>query len=456
MHTINDRFFSALGHYLLCFYTALCCLGITPVLCQNAQSYEQYLDEGWHARQQREFKTAENAYRQAIAVNPNGNDAQIGLFYTYIEQGNFTKAEAMLAGLLTIMPYNMWVRKGAAWTLFNRKKYAEAAEHYRYILNEAGEDSEMRLGLGLSLVKTGQQEEGRQECRKCQEELAGDPRLAECLREDTSKWRFMPQVYAAYTAHSRDSDRYTAAASLDLELLHTSGIGLFYQATYLYSQNYANQVNGVSLEDPGKYNEFSSGVAAYYLKSDYFLWLYGGLMSGEYENAGAKDRSLSWVTCLYGNYSYKYFYLGACIATGVYDDFTVFQGSPEIGIYLNKELCFKLVPTFHGSDGTPKYSNSEKKNRASIAFTLDGKWSWLNLHVSICVGDRWFTIEDKGLFVWNTDKEFDWGARIKAYFYPGRPFSPYLGFRLDKVEKENGEKQNFYLIGLSGGFLLNF
>ena len=96
------------------------------------------------------------------------------------------------------------------------------------------------------------------------------------------------------------------------------------------------------------------------------------------------------------------------------------------------------------------------KTRFSTAIDFTAQYRPVILNASVYIGERWFTVEDKGLNVWNSDDEFEWGGKIKAIFHPTEMYSPYMSVRVDKANKQFGLENDYYVTGATAGITATF
>ncbi|MCP4135843.1 MAG: tetratricopeptide repeat protein [bacterium] len=420
-----------------------------PLLAMDLAAYNRLIGDGSRAREKKDFKAAEAAYRGALKEVPRSEEAMVGLLYTFIEKEDYIQAEKVLAEIRAINPLNIRIRKGAAWTFYMRGRYADAVDEYRFILDESGNNSEIRLGLGLSLLMSGKADEAHEECLKCKDDFKNDSRMEVCLAEQPSSWTLKPQLYLSYMNYT-DAVKKTYSFSVSglFEIFHSSGFGMLGGGSLLvYPEEFPdNSVSPPPGESPPRITtvntQFSSDLAFYYIQKEYFLWSHWSFLA---DNSGGDANVFS----LYGNVRFGFLHAGSGFSTGLYNDFDTFQFSPELGIYFAGNFLIK------GSLMIQQSTNS-RDIRYSPALDLEARFKKLTLLSSFYLGKRWHTVEDNGLVVWNSDEEFTWGGKVKTFFLPGEKYSPFLSLRLDKAWRQDGEEQVSYTSGITAGIIFNF
>jgi len=431
-------------------------------------SYENCMKQGWEARKKGDYDEAVRKYRCAAGENPLSEDAHTGLLYSYLEKKDYESAALMAPGLIEKFPENMLIRKGAALAYYHRKKYGDAVRQYRIILEKGGEDPEMRLGLGLSLARDGRPEEGKAECLKCADSMAGDGRLGYCTGEETS-WTLRPQVYYSRRffggAWHTDSINSVTAA---FDAFHRSGIGLYSEFTYLWYKYTYKSLYSVSLPSrpgpPGpplempavrttakNYRQLIPGLGIYYWTEKYSILARWTVINEK--NSVTRN---SHVLSLHGYRTFGSFTLGASWDEGFYKNFGTLQAQPEIGLSFLDRFTVKVLPMIQYCNSSGILTGIRKKARYSAGIRLEAELASMNLSASGYYGPRWYTVEEHGSIINNIDIEYLWGTKITADIFPKKTFSPFVSIRLDRAVKQYGERRNFFNTGLTAGLKMNF
>jgi tetratricopeptide (TPR) repeat protein len=424
------------------------------VLCYSVTAmavspfYDFYLKSGWKARQDKNYVLAEDSYLNAARFNPQSSDARVGLLYTYIDSSDFLKAEVIADQSLKADPDNLWVRKGAAWIFYKQGRYDDAIAQYSYVLKEAGEDHTMKLGLGLSLYFAGRKKEAREICLECRGYLdENDERLRLCLGENLGEkgpsWRVSPSVFASYTDHSDSMIKeYSATVTTGLEVFHRSGLGLYLQvAGLMFSQIATNE----------RYQQYSTHSALFYSTPATSLWGNRTRLNGDYEGEEPAD-----IYSLYGSQRIGFLHLGAEGSKGSYMEFKTLQYQPELGFYWWDHYLMKLSFMVQESSGEKTLSLTEMKTRYSTALDFKATYDLFSFSLSAYYGERWFTVEDQGLNIWNADEELEWGGKLNLDFHHNKNRSYFISLRVDKANKQFGLENDFYTTGITTGIKVNF
>jgi len=111
------------------------------------------------ARQQRgEMARAEQHYRTALEINPDGADALANLGGLLSDRGQYAEALPLLERALAINAHQPRTWLNLAVTLEHLQRYAEAERHYRQGLQmeaPAAQRARLYVGLGATLAKQG-------------------------------------------------------------------------------------------------------------------------------------------------------------------------------------------------------------------------------------------------------------------------------------------------------------
>lgn len=423
-------------------------LFIKTVLGYSAgtEEYQTLLQKGWQERQNKNYNSAVMFYQKAIALNNLAVDGHVGLLWSYIEKKDFISAEELVDKLIVQFIDNIWIRKGAAWTYYNRERYADAVKNYRYVLNESGEDREMRIGLVIALFKQGDIGQARKEYEKLDHEGKNDIRVAGIYQK--SGWIFKPQFYSTYKKLVDPVDRsYILALNLGAEILHTSGIGFYIDLSLFLSdmpKQSTSKRSNLSME-------FLPGASIFYAQDKYLLWTRYSLL------AGSKNENAGHAVNLYGNYHFSRFFIaGLGFDIGLYDGYKTVQFTPEIGFKINQKFFIKAVPMLQRNWGSKIGSLTLEKTRFSFELDFELSLKAVKLNISGYYGLRWFTSENRALLIWNSDEELNWGLKVKALFFPNNKFNIYASFRLDNAIRQKGLENSTIIFSATVGIIFTF
>jgi tetratricopeptide (TPR) repeat protein len=119
------------------------------------------------------------AYRAAAKLAPGALEPLLGQQLALVALGKWDDAEAVAKQILAIDPANYLGRSRLAWTRYQKKNFRGAAELYAAILVQYPGDTEMRNGLGWSLLSLGRKDDAAAAFR---EVLAMVPRQADATQ----------------------------------------------------------------------------------------------------------------------------------------------------------------------------------------------------------------------------------------------------------------------------------
>jgi tetratricopeptide (TPR) repeat protein len=103
----------------------------------------------------KDYAAAAKDYRRAAELAPRSIEPLLGEQQALIALGSFVPAEPIGREILARDADNYLATTRLAWTLFNLKRFGEAAKLYARVLTLYPGDLEMMLGLGFSLLKSG-------------------------------------------------------------------------------------------------------------------------------------------------------------------------------------------------------------------------------------------------------------------------------------------------------------
>jgi tetratricopeptide (TPR) repeat protein len=98
-------------------------------------------------------------YRAAAKLAPGAIEPLLGEQLALITLGKWDDAEAVAKHILAIDAANYLARSRLAWTRYKTKDFRGAAELYAAILVQYPGDTEMRNGLGWSLLSLGRKDD---------------------------------------------------------------------------------------------------------------------------------------------------------------------------------------------------------------------------------------------------------------------------------------------------------
>jgi tetratricopeptide (TPR) repeat protein len=99
------------------------------------------------------------AYRAAAKLAPGAVEPLLGVQLALVTLAKWDEAETVAKQILAIDSANYLARSRLAWTRYKKKDFRGAAEVYAAILVQYPADTEMRNGLGWSLLALGRKED---------------------------------------------------------------------------------------------------------------------------------------------------------------------------------------------------------------------------------------------------------------------------------------------------------
>ena len=122
-------------------------LGGTPVGPRPEARVEQYLTEGQTALSNGQWQAAEQAYQQALEIDPGSIAAHSGLSYVYAQQGKLEQAEAENLIVLRAVPDDLATLKNLAIIYRQLGRYEDALDYAERALQSPGAAVEDRQQL---------------------------------------------------------------------------------------------------------------------------------------------------------------------------------------------------------------------------------------------------------------------------------------------------------------------
>ena len=271
--------------------------------------------------------------------------------------------------------------------------------------------------------------------------MPGDIRIGQCLDIEKDTWTVRPQVFFLSGFYSDPWDkREFAGGMVIVEASSQNGMGL--QLDFSYSWHLLRY----SADD---FRQSAPGGALFYLKNNAFFWLHYSVLLGNDE-----DQGVGHVISMYGNYHTPLFMdLGASFDVGLYDGFQTLQVAPEF-VYKPK-TWFEVKLSFMAQSRfgliLREESAKDKKYRMSngLSFTFNLPNAVLTL--GGFYGRRWFTVENRGLLIWNSDEDIVSGVRLDATLLPEMVISPTAAFRFDYADHQFGLPHEFCIFGFIVG-----
>jgi len=126
---------------------------------------------------QGQLDAAEDAFRQALQLEPDLAEVHANLAWLLAQQGRYTEAEAAYRQALLLAPDNCHIGLNFAVMLAEQKRFAEAEQYYRQILAQDADNVPALSNLGV-LLASMQREDEAEACYRQALALAPDYRKA--------------------------------------------------------------------------------------------------------------------------------------------------------------------------------------------------------------------------------------------------------------------------------------
>ncbi|HMV81202.1 MAG TPA: tetratricopeptide repeat protein [Leptospiraceae bacterium] len=121
----------------------------------NAGDYFVQLRTAWLALIRGEFAKSSGYYQKATLIAPNAIEPRLGQIRALMGLGQYKQSEIAIKALLKLDSKNYYARSSLAYGYYASGSYAEAEKVYEGIVNDYPADTEMQIGLGWSLLKSG-------------------------------------------------------------------------------------------------------------------------------------------------------------------------------------------------------------------------------------------------------------------------------------------------------------
>jgi tetratricopeptide (TPR) repeat protein len=418
--------------------------------------YDAQVRVGWLSLQLADRDGARAAYRAALALRPEGEEALLGetLVLALDEDWDgLARAARALVGAHPYQPWG-WIRLGLA--ALQRGELDRAGEAYATALELRADLVEARLGLGFVARARGDLPTARRHCEGAAAHLpADDARVAACLAEPARGVTVVPSAWGMVAGYS---DYYTRdlvwAAAAETEVLWDEPgpalrIGLAVARTRLRfdGDDFTQVLPGAGFA----WRAADWSLAAGYL----FAWQSGAGASTEHVAAlGA----LGWL----GDWG-----LGLdAAATLVPGEDPLLQldahagwGRPGAAFQVRLTPGVQWAPGGDAGTGRGRQAGSGSAGTLRVSGELALVWRplpWLSLEAGGWYGRRSRHVEAGGRWTWNADDVFQGGARLGAVFQVAPPVALVLRLRDDFGIEQAGRAYDFQLLTAQLGVVLSF
>ncbi len=418
------------------------------IILAAGETFDIRLRLGWlNYNALKHEKSLEN-YLRALELSPTSVDARLGIMLPLMALERWQDALVYGENLLADDGNNMWANRYTALVYYMLERYQDAEALYEKSLEITPDNALMMLGLGLSLVSQNKLDEGKGYCREAGSQMPGDERVRTCLEHKGKPWTYSTQIYTLSGFYTDPWDKDNFAGGLFVQEFNTP-VDVGFQLDFSYSWNRMKY-------EKDDYHQFQPGAAVYYLADYGTYWLHYSLLF-------SKDDSeqINHIISVYGNYKWEIgLGAGSSLDVGIYDGFQTLQLTPELTFDPASFVSIKLAPMLQMRlgklrRGIPASGRQlQRKFRGSGELSLSFFVPYTDLTVSGFYGQRWYTVENKGLMLWNSDEEIVGGLRFDAKFKASENISPQIGFRYDYADHQFGEEHEFHILGFMLG--LNF
>ncbi len=405
--------------------------------------YQSSMALAWQAYLAKQHEQAVSLYQQALEFSPDSIDAKLWILLQRISHKDWAGARQEGKEILLSNPDNHWANRYMALVDYMQGRHRDAERRYWEALAQSPKDPLMELGLGLSLVMQNRIREGRIHCGRARATLRRDPRVDDCLRIAPKKWTTISQFYVQSGGYTAPLDRDIFASGLVIvEAIAPSGFGFEVDLSGAWSSLPFAEDNS---------QQYGMGAALFYTGKHLSGWIHYAALSS--------PNAFGQVVSAYGEYGkLEDFKLGAELAVGLYDGFQTVQFSPEFSYKPTRWLTGTLRPMLQLRFGELQRAEGARDTtlRMSTDISLSASERRGSLSVSAFIGERWFTVENRGLLIWNVDEDIRAGLRAALLLWPKARVSPSLRVRIDFVDHQFGIAHETYVLALAAGVSTTF
>ncbi len=136
-------------------------VALDSAIALNSAEARAWLDLGWYHALRRDFQTATDYMRKAVAMDSADLEYNIDLADIYRMWGKLDKAERIVADMQKLYPQNSDTWWMAGLCAHTRKDYATAVKHFEKTVDYSDNDPWAVLHLIMALGRNGQQAQAR-------------------------------------------------------------------------------------------------------------------------------------------------------------------------------------------------------------------------------------------------------------------------------------------------------
>jgi tetratricopeptide (TPR) repeat protein len=409
------------------------------------------LQQGWAALNDGRYDDAAAAYAQASALDPTMLDAWLGLQWAHLAAGRAQQAAAAGERALALDPHSFWARRRQALARYLLGEYAAARGLYESVLADDPTDAEVRLGLGFTLVRLGEVDQGHAECRKAAPGLKEGGLVAECLA-------------LGALAGPLAAPAVTVGGGAWLTLLTPAGkTGLFQRQQTLTATAFAEWPAGWGVWGGALVGQMITRPAQTASSQDVpVLGAYGRWRDLSFAASVARlssdeaDADGAWVRVARAAWQPGAWGVSLGGAWTGYAQGRVWQADPRVVWQPSSSLRLAAGAEIVGLDPD---AGAAMPADTLTAWQIEGRWQTtdtLAVDAWGSWGPRQRFVEVEGLAVWSNDDRFTWGARTGLTWQMTPSTALRLEGRWEAGEVLAGQTRDFTLVGGTAGLQLTY
>ncbi len=434
-------------------------------------NYTTELNGAWQSLQLGDLGAAERRYRLALALQPESEDAALGLSLVMIREARWGELLQLTEDMLRRNPGNRIaaLRRGLAH--FSLGEYERCRAEYAALAEDDPEDSEASLGLGYCLARLGQADAAGAACSKaleatpagapadpralgCMEEVAG-LRAAVAARREHERTRVSAELYGAYLTYSDPWDRADLrSAMLVLGLRRASGFGLGLDLS---------QTDSSLRYTPEDERQRAAGVDFSYERP-------GGWIGGHAALTQLSDETSSFGVVGAGRAGFggRSWRLGLEAAASLQNEYGTLQAEPWLALLPSPAWTLSLAGRWIGLQdrlASPGQGRGAGQGRGSLDHFLSGsarvRWApWRSAAVALgaWLGERRYPVDGQGRVASGTGDRFTGGLRAELGVDLATWLSGWLALQVDRgdqqLQDDALEDHDFLLYGAVLGITL--
>ena len=423
---------------------------VAGIILEREESYAVHIRLGWLNLKCGGLPDAERHYRAAAERSPDSVEPWLGLQLVGIAREDWREAERAGEAALAVDLDSYWAVSRQAYATFMLEEYARAETLYRRGLEIRPGEPEMLLGLGFTRIHRGAAEEGRELCRRAGEQLAEDPRVAECLDLADRAAHKVIDVSAAGTYMDYDDSMdlgtlksLTAIGAVRWPRGYGLWLGTIFSETALRNQ----------AED---FWQVSAVAKGFFSGDRWFVEAGGGWLASNDDTID--DTALVLIESGYG---WKTLGVEAGVALSVYQDFEAVQVDAAARFSLGDRITLRAGPELI------VIGAYERQGPGPLEIDVESLWSihldidwrvtnYLTFSGSGYYGPRRYALDLDGLSVWTNSDLFIGAYDVVAFVGGPDRLQLILAFHHKFGEEQHYVEDDFSLLGASVGLRRRF